>query len=132
MKRLLLLFVVGFTPAWAQQTLPVSLDPGLNIYNSENSLKTIGDKALDWSPGFSVGYEGVDLRGVPLRFEYSYTRSSAHNALEFAISSSSGPEPMKLEEQGDGIEGLVEANQKHMVFLTNVATLTRMYVESLR
>lgn len=94
MKRLLLLFVVLSTPMWAQQTLLLALDPGLNIYNSENSLKTIGDKDLDWSPGFSVGYEGVYLWGVALRLECSYTRSSAHNALGFAITSSSGPEPI--------------------------------------
>ena len=94
MKRLLLLCVVLSTPMWAQQTLLLSLDPGLNIHNSENSLKTIGNKALDWSPGFSAGYEGVCLWGVALRLEYSYTRSSAHNALEFAIAGSSGPEPI--------------------------------------
>ncbi len=94
MKRIIILLAVLSTPAWAQHTFLVSLDPGLNLYDSENSLKTIGDKALDWSPGFSVGFEGASLWDIPVHLEYSYTRSSAHNTLVFPITGPSGPGPV--------------------------------------
>jgi hypothetical protein len=94
MKRILILLALVSTPVWAQPTLLISLDPGLNLYNSENSLKTIGNKTLDWSPGFSVGCEGVSLWGIALHLEYSYTRSFAADAIVLLTTRSSGPEPI--------------------------------------
>ena len=93
MRKILFLLAVLSSAGGAQPTLLISFDPGLNLHNSENSLKPIGNKALDWSPGVSVGFEGLSLWGVLARLEYSYTCSIARNALEFPTTSPSGPMP---------------------------------------
>ena len=91
---LLTLLIVVAPSLGAQSRVFLSFNAGLSLYNSENSLKTIGGQALDWSPGFSVGYERDSLLGVSMRVEYAYTRAVAVNAMSFAVSGATGPEPV--------------------------------------
>jgi hypothetical protein len=87
---LILLFL--FIPLHAQDRVFFSVNPGLSLYNSENSMKTIGDKKIRWMPGLSIGYEKDDLLGMNLYFGFDYTYSKVKNVLEF-VSTTLGPEP---------------------------------------
>jgi hypothetical protein len=90
----LLLLLVFSSPVWAQEKFFFSLNPGMNLYNSENSMSTMANGSIGWTPGFSVGYESDSFLRFCVRLEYSYTRSIVANAMDFTITSSSGPEPV--------------------------------------
>jgi len=87
----LVLLATATAPMFGQDKVFVSFDPGMNLYNSENSLKTIGNKSLRWSPGFSVAYERDSLWGFGARLEYSFSRSIATEVMQFTVTSPTAP-----------------------------------------
>ena len=76
----------------AEERLLFSLDPGWSLYNSENSLKTMEEGSLGWTPGFSIGFETDSLWGLALRAEYAYARSVAIGAMQFIVTGPGGPQ----------------------------------------
>jgi hypothetical protein len=60
------------------------VNPGLSLFNSENSMKIIGDKSIVWFPGFSVGYERENVWGYNFYFEYNVTYNKVADVLSFA------------------------------------------------
>lgn len=85
LKVLLILLLVS-PILHGQNKLFVSLNPGVYLYNSENSLKTIENGALRWTPGFSIAYERDSLLGMTVLLEYAYTHSIVNNATTFVYS----------------------------------------------
>lgn len=72
-------------PLSAQNKIFVSYNPGASLYNSENSTKTIGDKHIDWFPGFSVAFATENLSALNLFFEYNCTYRRIEEVQKFAI-----------------------------------------------
>lgn len=91
---LLLLVFTSSSVVPAQDRVLFTLNPGASLYNSENSMKTIGDKSVGWFPGLSIGYQTERLLGLNLRCEYEYAHSRVRDALEFTVTSPSGLEPL--------------------------------------
>lgn len=89
----LLVLLIFSSPLWAQDRVFFSLNPGMSLYNSENSMSTMVNGSIGWLPGFSVGYENDSLVKVPVRVDYSFTYAFVRNAMQFTVTSSSGPEP---------------------------------------
>jgi len=84
--NVLLILLLVSPILYAQNKVFVSLNPGVYLFNSENSLKTMENGALRWAPGFSVAYERDSLLGMTVLLEYAYTHSSAINATPFVYS----------------------------------------------
>jgi hypothetical protein len=87
-----LLLLFAFASLQAQERVLLSFNPGMNFQNSENSMKTMANGLIGWSPGFSLGYENDCLSGFPLSIEYHFTYSHAPNAMEFPVTSSLSPD----------------------------------------
>ena len=73
----------------AQNRVSLSLNPGVYLYNSENTLQTSENGSLAWAPGFSVAYERDSLWGMTVHVEYAYTRSVDVNAMPFTFNAPS-------------------------------------------
>ena len=69
----------------AQNKVSLSLNPGVYLYNSENSFETSENASITWAPGFSIAYERDSLWGMTVHVEYAYTRSMAVNAIPFTF-----------------------------------------------
>jgi hypothetical protein len=91
MKKILFIVFFVATPMSAQNRIYVSFSPGINIYDSENSSKTVGDKELLWSQGLSIAYvtDGY-WRRMNLDIEYNYTYSRANDVQIFTATGSAG------------------------------------------
>jgi hypothetical protein len=92
-KNILVLVLVLFCfPVRAQNKILISYNPGLSLYNSENSMDVIGDKSILWIPGISVAYEIENLWGQNFHFEYDFVNTRMGAVQEFAWTGSSGPD----------------------------------------
>jgi hypothetical protein len=87
---LLSLFLCLCSPLYAQNKIFLSYNPGISLYNSENSGKTIGDKHLGWFPGFSIAYESENIWGLNLLLEYNWTQKRIYDVQTFAMTTSTG------------------------------------------
>ena len=95
MKNYLLACLFLSSSVLAQNKFSVSGNPGISLYNFENSLKTIGDKSVGWFPGISIAYDREDLWGLNFHVEYNYNHSRTANVLQFYRTLSSGPSPVE-------------------------------------
>ncbi|MBI5471359.1 MAG: hypothetical protein HY961_03340 [Ignavibacteriae bacterium] len=86
----LILLVVFSTCVLAQGKVRISYNPGMSLFNSENSMRTMGEKTIGWFPGMSVAYEGAKVFGLNVGFEYDYSRTSIDHVLEFLKTSANG------------------------------------------
>lgn len=82
--------------SFAQHQITIKPAIGLYIYNSENSLKIMGDKDYLLNYGYEVSYENKDLYGYDLQVDYSYIYSGIDNVLKFILTSETDPNPMEL------------------------------------
>ncbi|MEO8233283.1 MAG: hypothetical protein ABI638_13445 [Ignavibacteriota bacterium] len=90
----ILLFVfLLISSSFSQNQITVKPAIGLYLYNSENSLKVMGDKNYLLNYGFEVSYEKKDLYGCDIKVDYSYIYSSFDNILEFEFYDPS-PDPI--------------------------------------
>jgi len=81
--------------SFSQHQITLKPTIGGYIYNSENSLKIMGDENYFLNYGFEVSYENKDLYGYDIQVDYSYIYSSKEKVLEFSIFSS-GPDEYHL------------------------------------
>jgi hypothetical protein len=94
-KNIVVLVLLLFCfPLHAQNKILLSYNPGLSLYNSENSMNIIGDKSISWIPGFSVAYEIEDLWGQNFQLEYNYINTRIEDVQEFVWTGPSGPDVM--------------------------------------
>ena len=56
----------------AQDRVFLSLNPGVSLSNSENSMKVVGDKQIHWMPGVGLAYETPLPWNFDLNIEYNY------------------------------------------------------------
>ena len=74
----------------------ITLKPAIGgyIYNSENSLKVMGDENYLLNYGFEVSYENKDLFGYDIQLDYSYLYSGIDEVLEFVRTAPDDPTPI--------------------------------------
>lgn len=89
-----ILVVLFASVSFAQHQIIVKPSLGLYIYNSENSLKIMGDENYLINYGFEVSYEKKDLYGYDIQVDYSYLYSSFDNVLEFVYTGENSPDPL--------------------------------------
>jgi hypothetical protein len=68
------------------------MNPGLSLFNSENSMKLIGDKSIDWFPGMSIGYERDNLWGYNLYCEYNITYKKVEDVIVWSRTAPDSPD----------------------------------------
>lgn len=69
--------------SYSQHQINIGPTIGLYIYNSENSLKIMGDENYLLNYGFEASYENKDLFGYDIQLDYSYMYSDKNKVLEF-------------------------------------------------
>ena len=91
----ILVFLFLFTTISISQH-QIALKPTIGgyIYNSENSLKVMGDENYFLNYGFEVCYENKNLFGYDMQVDYSYIFSGIDNVLEFVMTEETGPDPI--------------------------------------
>jgi hypothetical protein len=94
MKKYILLFLLMllYIHLGAQNKFIISYNPGVSLYNSENSMKIIDDKRIRWFPGSSIAYETENLWGLNIHLEYNFAGKRIYDVQDFARTSASGPE----------------------------------------
>lgn len=91
MKTTTLLFAMLCSlPLFAQNRIMFSVNPGTTFNNSENSLKTIGDRSLGWAPGLALAFERENMWGLDLVAEYSFNYSRANNIIDYVVTDIGG------------------------------------------
>jgi hypothetical protein len=84
----LLLSLMACASVYAQNRVSVSYNPGLCMSSSENTMRIIGDKRLDWIQGFSIAYVSDNLLSeLNLDVEYSYMHSRVADIQDFRYTS---------------------------------------------
>jgi hypothetical protein len=78
-----LFLIVLISPSNAQHQITLKPAIGGYIYNSENSLKVMGDENYFLNYGFEVSYEDKNLYGYDIQIDYSYMYSGKNKVLEF-------------------------------------------------
>lgn len=94
--KLYIVFLIIHLPSisFAQHQITIKPAIGFYIYNSENSLKIMGDKDYMLNYGFEMSYENKDFYGYDLQLDYSYIYSGINNVLEFVYTGENSPEPL--------------------------------------
>jgi len=69
--------------SFSQHQITLKPTIGGYIYNSENSLKIMGDENYLLNYGFEVSYENKDLYGYDIQVDYSNMYSEKNKVLEF-------------------------------------------------
>jgi hypothetical protein len=90
----IILISIFASNSFAQHQITVKPSLGLYIYNSENSLKIMGDENYLINYGFEVSYENKDIYGYHIQIDYSYSYSDFDNVLEFVYTGESSPDPL--------------------------------------
>jgi hypothetical protein len=72
-NKCVLLILLTCSGLYSQNRIYLTLNPGISLLNSENSMKLIGDKSIVWFPGVSIGYERDNIWGYNLFCEYNIT-----------------------------------------------------------
>ncbi len=91
---IIFLISIFTSTSFTQHQITVKPSLGFYIYNSENSLKIMGDENYLLNYGFEVSYENKDLYGYDIQVDYSYAYSDFENVLKFVYTGESGPEPL--------------------------------------
>lgn len=78
-----ILISIFASTSYTQHQITVKPLLGLYIYNSENSLKVMGDENYFLNYGFEVSYENKNLYGYDIQVDYSYMNSDKNKVLEF-------------------------------------------------
>lgn len=71
--------------SFSQHQITLKPTIGGYIYNSENSLKIMGNENYLLNYGFEVSYENKDLFGYDIQVDYSYMYSDKNKVLEFYV-----------------------------------------------
>jgi hypothetical protein len=83
MKNLLLLILfAAMTNIYGQNRLIVSVNPGLYLHNSENSLQVGDQYKIVSCPGFSTAFEKDNILGFKVHLEYNfnyYSKTGMHD-----------------------------------------------------
>ena len=69
--------------SFSQHQITLKPTIGGYIYNSENSLKVMGDENYLLNYGFEISYENKEIFGYDIQVDYSYMYSSKDKVLEF-------------------------------------------------
>ena len=91
---IIILISIFTSTSFTQHQITVKPSLGIYIYNSENSLKIMGDENYLLNYGFEVSYENKYLYGYDIQVDYSYSYSDFDNVLEFVYTGESGPDPL--------------------------------------
>jgi hypothetical protein len=91
---IIILISIFTSTAFTQHQITVKPSLGLYIYNSENSLKIMGDQNYLLNYGFEVSYENKDLFGYDIQLDYSYSYSDFEDVLKFVYTGESSPDPL--------------------------------------
>ena len=92
-KHVPLLFLLLFClPLSAQKKIYISYNPGISLFNSENSKKTTGDKHIRWFPGISLACAVENLWGLNVSLGYDYSSKRIYDVQAFARTGPTGPE----------------------------------------
>lgn len=83
MKKILMMIFILSAGMMGQSKLMLSFNPGMSLYNSENSMLTIGDKSIGWFPGISLRYEKNNVSGLSYQIEYCFAYSKTTDVLDF-------------------------------------------------
>ena len=90
-NKFILLILLICSGLYSQNRIYLSMNPGVSLSNSENSMKLIGDKSIDWFPGFSIGYERDNVWGYNLFCEYNITYDKVE-VMKFGRTSPDSPD----------------------------------------
>jgi hypothetical protein len=90
-KSILIIFLL-VSSLYSQNKIYLSVNPGENLYSSENSMKMLEDKKIQWLPGLSIGYERGNIWGYILYFEYNYSYRKIDGVLSWARTGPDSPE----------------------------------------
>ena len=94
-KLIISVFLFLFTSlSFSQHQITIKPTIGGYIYNSENSLKIMGDENYLLNYGFELSYENKDIVGYDIQVDYSYSYSDFDNVLEFVYTGESSPDPL--------------------------------------
>jgi hypothetical protein len=88
------ILVLFHSISFSQHQITLKPTIGGYIYNSENSLKVMGDENYFLNYGFEVSYENKDLFGYDMQVDYSYIYSGIDNVLEFVRTGPDDPTPI--------------------------------------
>ena len=91
-NKCILLILLVCSGLYSQNKIYLSMNPGLSLFNSENSMKLIGDKSIDWFPGMSIGYERDNLWGYNLYCEYNITYKKVENVIVWSRTAPDSPD----------------------------------------
>ncbi|MCW9098535.1 MAG: hypothetical protein OQJ93_14230 [Ignavibacteriaceae bacterium] len=89
-----LIIIMLSVPSFAQHQISVAPAIGLYVYNSENSLKVMGDKNYLFNYGFELSYKNKNIFGYNIQVDYSYLYSKIGEVLKFIRTGEGGPEPI--------------------------------------
>lgn len=87
MKKYILIIFLVISSLHSQSRIIFSLNPGESIYNSENSMKLMSDKKINWLPGLSMAYERENVFGYFLHVEYNLIYRKIDNVIQFTRTS---------------------------------------------
>jgi len=90
----IILISIFASTSFTQHQITVKPSLGIYLYNSENSLKIMGDENYLLNYGFEVSYENKDLFGYDIQVDYSYAYSDFEDVLKFVYTGESSPDPL--------------------------------------
>ena len=91
-NKCILVILMICSGLYSQNRIYLSMNPGISLFNSENSMKIIGDKSIVWFPGVSVGYERGGIWGYDLYFEYNVTYDKVADVISFNRTAPDSPD----------------------------------------
>jgi hypothetical protein len=89
-NKLLFIMLLIYSSSVSQTKTMASFNPGSSLYNSENSMRTIGSKTIGWFRGFSVAFEKENFWGIDVHGEYCYAYSKTQDVINYNRTNSSG------------------------------------------
>ena len=91
-NKCILLILLVCSCLYSQNKIYLSMNPGLSLFNYENSMKLIGDKSIDWFPGLSIGYERDNVWGYNLYCEYNITYKKIEDVIVWSRTAPDSPD----------------------------------------
>jgi len=91
---IIILISIFTSTSFTQHQITVKPSLGIYIYNSENSLKIMGDENYLLNYGFEVSYENKNLFGYDIQADYSFVYSGIDDVLEFVYTGENSPDPL--------------------------------------
>jgi hypothetical protein len=93
---IIILISIFTSTSFTQHQITVKPSLGIYIYNSENSLKIMGDENYLLNYGFEVSYENKNLYDYDIQVDYSFVYSGFDNVLEFVRTEENNPNPLDV------------------------------------